>query len=55
MGKDCRHKEFILGVHDKDFIRTFDFWAGPYNLQSFLAANLTKNYFLIARMLSFFL
>ena len=28
--------------------------AGRHNLQSFLAANLTQNYFLIARMISFF-
>ena len=28
--------------------------AGRHNLRSFLAANLTQNYFLIAHMLSFF-
>ena len=28
--------------------------AGPHNLQSFLTANSTHNYFFIARMISFF-
>ena len=34
----------------------FEYWyaAGPHNMQSFLAANSTQNYFFIARMIIFY-
>ena len=46
-------KTMMTYANDDDVKDDYDDHAGRHNLRSFLAANSTQNYFLIAHMLSF--